>query len=236
MMTASPLPAPPAFEFAPDGWALIVDDHPMFCDALELTLRSICDFDHMRTAHSIGEAIATLARQEPPALVVLDLNLPDVSGLDGLMKVVAAVGPAPVIVVSSLTDNRIITSALKLGAAGFVPKHASRTVFNAAIASISAGDVFVPESFVPTDVPNRQSEALRMLSSLTPQQGRILKYMSDGLLNKQIAFELAIAEATVKAHVTAIMRKLGVQNRTQAVLVAKEAKFTSLLPESDVSH
>ncbi len=91
----------------------------------------------------------------------------------------------------------------------------------------------MPDNFVPTEVPSRQSQALRALSSLTPQQARILDFMSDGLLNKQIAFELSIAEATVKAHVTAIMRKLGVQNRTQAVLVAKEARFSALLPKGE---
>ncbi len=106
------------FGLSQGGWALVVDAHPMFCDALELTLRSICEFEEIRAVNSIGEAIVALEDAPAPALVVLDLNLPDATGLDGLMKLVAAVAPAPVLVVSSLTDNRIITSALKLGAAG----------------------------------------------------------------------------------------------------------------------
>ena len=219
---------------AADGWALIVDDHPMFCDALELTLRSISEFDTIRNANSIGEAVALLARESAPALVVLDLNLPDATGLDGLTRIVNLVAPAPVIVVSSLTDNRIVTSALKVGASGYVPKHSPRTVFKAAIEAVEQGRIYVPDNFVPTEVPTRQTEALRALSSLTPQQARILEFMSDGLLNKQIAYELSIAEATVKAHVTAIMRKLGVHNRTQAVLVAKDATFDSILPEDKI--
>ncbi|MDJ0641086.1 MAG: response regulator transcription factor [Paracoccaceae bacterium] len=223
-----------SIDVAAEGWALIVDDHPMFCDALELTLRSISEFDTIRNANSIGEAVALLSEKTAPALVVLDLNLPDANGLDGLTRIVNLVSPAPVIVVSSLTDNRIVTSALKVGASGYVPKHSPRTVFKAAVESVEQGRIYVPDNFVPTEVPTRQSEALRALSSLTPQQARILEFMSDGLLNKQIAYELSIAEATVKAHVTAIMRKLGVQNRTQAVLVAKDATFDSILPEDKI--
>ncbi len=223
-----------SIDVAAEGWALIVDDHPMFCDALELTLRSISEFDMIRNANSIGEAVALLSENTAPALVVLDLNLPDANGLDGLTRIVNLVSPAPVIVVSSLTDNRIVTSALKVGASGYVPKHSPRTVFKAAVESVEQGRIYVPDNFVPTEVPTRQSEALRALSSLTPQQARILEFMSDGLLNKQIAYELSIAEATVKAHVTAIMRKLGVQNRTQAVLVAKDATFDSILPEDEI--
>lgn len=223
----------PAGDDGSPGWSLIVDDHPMFCDALELTLRSICEFEEIKNANSIGGAVDVLAQKDPPALVVLDLNLPDATGLDGLTRIVNLVSPAPVIVVSSLNDNRIVTSALKVGASGYVPKHSPRIVFKSAIESVQQGRIYVPDSFVPTDVPTRQTEALDALSSLTPQQARILEFMSDGLLNKQIAYELSIAEATVKAHVTAIMRKLGVQNRTQAVLVAKDATFDSILPGNE---
>ncbi|MEM8572117.1 MAG: response regulator transcription factor [Pseudomonadota bacterium] len=215
-----------------EGWALVVDDHPMFCDALELTLRSICDFDEIRTANCLTDALETLEKHGKPSLVVLDLNMPDVTGLDGLARIVSVIAPHPVIVVSSLADNKNVTAALKLGAAGYVPKHSPRSTFKAALDTLSKGRVFVPDSFIPTELPTRQSEALKAVSSLTPQQARILELICNGLLNKQIAYELSIAEATVKAHVTAIMRKLRVQNRTQAVLVAKEAKFSSILPDT----
>jgi len=221
------------FELVPDGWALIVDDHPLFCDALELTLRSIANFSDVRTGASLAEGISVIEEHGSPGLVVLDLNLPDVTGLNGLIRMVNQIDPAPVIVVSSMTDNRVIATAMQSGAAGYVPKHSPRAVFKTAIDAIRDGRIFVPENFVATEVPSVHAEAVRKLSSLTQQQSRILELICDGKLNKQIAYELSIAETTVKAHVTSIMRKLGVQSRTQAVLVAQDAKFVSILPESD---
>ena len=231
MVQVSAIPTTAPLRFSANAWALIVDDHPMFCDALELTLRSICEFASIQSVNSIAEASALIENGDLPSLVVLDLNLPDVSGFDGLARMLTLVAPNPIIVVSSLSENRIITSALKLGASGFVPKHSPRPVFKSAIETIQDGRIFVPESFVASELPDEQSQALRALSTLTPQQARILELISDGLLNKQIAHELSIAEATVKAHVTAIMRKLSVNNRTQAVQVANEAKFKSILPD-----
>ncbi len=204
----------------------------MFCDALELTLRSICDVTDIRSANSIAEAARLVEGGEPPALVILDLNLPDATGFDGLSRILALISPAPLIVVSSMSENQIVTSALKLGASGFLPKHSPRSTFKAALETIQDGRVYVPDNFIATELSTEQSRAVEAVATLTPQQARILELISDGLLNKQIAHELSIAEATVKAHVTAIMRKLGVNNRTQAVLVAGEAKFKSILPSS----
>ncbi|MEL7175263.1 MAG: response regulator transcription factor [Pseudomonadota bacterium] len=223
----------PQFALAPEGWVLIVDDHPLFCEALELTLRSISDYTRLTKADSLKSALDVLQQTPPPALVILDLNLPDVTGMDGLVRMIQAVQPAPVIVVSSVSDNRIVTTALKAGAAGYVPKHSPRTTFHSALEAIASGRIYVPENFVATEVPSQQARALEAIGSLTRQQSRILELICDGLLNKQIAYELSIAETTVKAHVTAIMRKLGVQSRTQAVLVARDANFSEILPESD---
>lgn len=218
------------FRFDPDDWAIIIDDHPMFCDALELTLRSICEFREVEVANSLLTGLEKIAEHEKrPGLVVLDLNMPDVTGFDGLVRVLKAAEPAPVIVVSSMTDNGIVTSALQMGAAGYVPKHSPRNTFRRAIDAIERGDTFLPDNFVAVEPLDKQGSAVRAVASLTPQQARILQLICDGLLNKQIAFELSIAEATVKAHVTAIMRKLNVQNRTQAVLVANDARFNSVL-------
>lgn len=222
----------PSLAFKPDDWALIVDDHPMFCDALELTLRSICEFRAIEVANCLQEGLTTVAaRATRPGLVVLDLHMPDVTGFDGLVRMLKAVDPTPVIVVSSLAENAVVTQALKAGASGYVPKHSPRNTFRRAIDAIEQGRTFVPDNFVAAEPVDRQSNAVRSVASLTPQQARILELICDGMLNKQIAFELSIAEATVKAHVTAIMRKLGVQNRTQAVLVANDARFDSSLPE-----
>ncbi|MEL7211092.1 MAG: response regulator transcription factor [Pseudomonadota bacterium] len=231
MVLSSSLPNQNAIKYAEDAWALVIDDHPMFCDALELTLGSICDFSAIKSTNSIAEATALIEENAPPSLVVLDLNLPDVKGFDGLTRILALVSTCPLVVVSSVTDNKVITSALKIGASGFVPKHSPRSVFKAAIDTIQSGRVYVPDNFLASELSNEQSQALEALSTLTAQQARILDLISEGLLNKQIAHELSIAEATVKAHVTAIMRKLGVNNRTQAVLVAKDAKLETILPK-----
>ncbi|WP_434612756.1 response regulator transcription factor [Tabrizicola sp. M-4] len=216
--------------------ALIVDDHPLFCDALSMTLRAVAGIEGIETADRLETALARLDLSPLPDVVVLDLNLPDVNGLDGLIRLRATAGEVPVVVVSSLADNRVIGAALRAGAAGFVPKHSRREVFKAAFDAIRAGDGFVPEGFVPQADPNapasQREEAIARLSLLTRQQAKILQLICEGMLNKQIAYELSIAETTVKAHVTAIMRKLGVQSRTQAVLIAQEASFDRLMPEN----
>lgn len=215
------------------GWALIIDDHPLFCDALELTLRALDDFAEVKTAHCIDAALPLLAGADAPALILLDLNLPDVSGLDGVIQIKRAAPKTPVVIVSSMTDNVIIKGAIAAGAAGFVPKHAGRAVFKEALAEIAAGHVYKPAGFVPPAESDEMEQAVLRLSSLTHQQGRILELICAGKLNKQIAYDLSIAEGTVKAHVTAIMRKLGVQRRTQAVLVAQQARRFPALPSSD---
>lgn len=217
----------------PGKWALIVDDHPLFCDALELTLRSVAAYTDVRRTHSLASALEELGQAAPPDLVLLDLNLPDVSGLDGLLRLRRQVGDAHVIIVTSVTDNAVINGAIAAGASGFVPKHSSRGTFKEAIDVIRSGQVFTPSGFVAGEGAAEDNVNLRRLTSLTNQQARILELICAGKLNKQIAYELSIAETTVKAHVTAIMRKLGVQNRTQAVLVAHEAQFTSQLPSDE---
>lgn len=232
METSSRSNNPRAFNDKDGSWALVVDDHPMFCDALELTLGSVCEFSKIDCANSISEAADLIKQNTQPALIVLDLNLPDVRGLDGINRMLGLVKSCPLVVVSSVADNKVITSALQIGASGFVPKHSSRSVFKTALEKIEAGGIFVPDNFVATELSEDQNQAMKALSTLTAQQARILDLISEGLLNKQIAHELSIAEATVKAHVTAIMRKLGVNNRTQAVLVAKDAKLDTILPNN----
>ncbi len=214
-------------------WALVVDDHPLFCDALELTLKSVADFKVVRTADCLEGALEKLANHNAPSLIILDLNLPDVNGLDGLIRLKRQAEKTPVIIVSSMTDNSIISGAIVAGAAGFVPKHSARAVFKEAISHIERGEIYKPAGFVESSGGDEHTETVSRLSSLTNQQARILELICEGKLNKQIAFDLTIAETTVKAHVTAIMRKLGVQSRTQAVLVAQDARFASVLPSGE---
>ncbi|MEH7826986.1 response regulator transcription factor [Gemmobacter denitrificans] len=215
--------------------ALIIDDHPLFCDALSITLRTVAGLDQVETLDRLETALARLDLSPLPDVIVLDLNLPDVTGLDGLLRVKAAAGAVPVVVVSSLTDNRIIAGALQAGAAGFVPKHSRREVFRAAFEAIRSGGIWLPEGYVPpageSGPANARENALARLALLTRQQAKILQLICEGRLNKQIAYDLSIAEPTVKAHVSAIMRKLGVQSRTQAVLIANEVNFSTILPD-----
>jgi len=220
----------------PLAFALIVDDHPLFCDALSMTLKSVAGIAEIESADRLETAIRRVDLNPAPDVILLDLNLPDVNGIDGLIRLRQAAAGVPVLVVSSLADNRVIGACLAAGAAGFVPKHSRREVFRAAIEALRAGRRFLPEGYEPppegkATTASAREEAIGRLALLTRQQARILQLICEGLLNKQIAYELSIAETTVKAHVTAIMRKLGVQSRTQAVLIARETNFASLMPE-----
>lgn len=207
---------------------LIVEDHPLFCDALSITLQIVGGISSVRTTSSIGDCLRQLAIGPQPDAVFLDLNLPDADGLDGLLKVRKAAPDAVMLIVSSLTSPAIVNAAIDFGASGYVPKHSQRQVFQDALARIARGEIYLPEGFVAPDGPRPLAQTRDRLESLTRQQSRILSLISEGKLNKQIAHDLDIAESTVKAHVTVIMRKLGVQTRTQAVLAAQAARFDSL--------
>ena len=212
---------------------LVIDDHPLFCDALSLTLQSLQTDGQVDTAHSLAEGFQVIDKAMKPDAILLDLNLPDVDGVDGLIRLRAHVPDVPVIVISSYDDNRIIASVLKAGAAGFISKQSARGKLEEALQQIWAGQTYVPSSYQPEaqsqDPINPEDDRVALLQLLTPQQGKILQLVCEGMLNKQIAHEVSIAETTVKAHVTAILRKLKVQSRTQAVLIAQEARFSSIL-------
>lgn len=208
---------------------LIVDDHPLFCDALSMTLQTVVRIGDVHTADRLEKALELLATGLRPDAVMLDLNLPDVDGLDGLIRLRSAAN-APIIVVSSLADNRVVSQVIRAGAAGYVPKHSQRDVFRTAFDALRRGETFLPEGCTLLEADDTD-DAVSRLATLTNQQARILQLICEGKLNKQIAYDLSIAETTVKAHVTAIMRKLGVQSRTQAVLIAKQASFANVLQE-----
>ncbi len=214
---------------------LVIDDHPLFCDALSMTLESAFAAVEVRTANRLCDGISTLGAASPPDVVLLDLNLPDADGLDGLVRIRSASPNVRVIVVSSFSDNRTIASAMGAGASGFIPKDSARPVLLDALSRVRAGETFVPADFVAPEARDHAEAAIEeRLQTLTPAQSRILELVSAGMLNKQIAYELSVAETTVKAHITAILRKLGVQNRTQAVLAVQRSRpGSSLKPTSE---
>lgn len=218
---------------------LVIEDHPLFCEALTMTLTDCLKVENISSAESLADALKHIETHGSPDIVVLDLNLPDVAGMDGLIRLKAASPGTPVIVVSSIKDNRIVAAVLKNGGSGFISKDSPREQISDAVRMVWDGGIYTPEGYVESagsDAPAEDQLLISRLAELTPQQGRILHAICEGKLNKQIAFELSIAEATVKAHVTAILRKLGVHSRTQAVLVAQKARFSSILHEEPLDR
>jgi DNA-binding NarL/FixJ family response regulator len=192
---------------------IIADDHPLFRSALGHAVGKVWPDAAIIEASSAAEARTALADGGAEALL-LDLHMADSSGLSVLMDLRQDYPALPVVIVSASEEPRVSAAAAQLGAAGFIPKSASLDAMREGLAAVRDGDGWFPESDEGAD------DDLARIASLTPAQRRILGAIRQGLLNKQIAYELAISEATVKAHITAILRKLGVNSRTQAVLLA----------------
>ena len=200
---------------------LVIDDHPLFRDALELALiKSKVAPENIQTFSNITDAIAAM-RQASYSLVLLDLNLADSKGFEGLSKIRAINNTIPVIIVSATESKEAFTTAAALGASGYIPKSSALDDINSSIEKVLSGKQAFPDNMSDSETANLN--AAQKLRSLTPAQTRVMSCLSDGLLNKQIAFEMSISEATVKAHMTAIFRKLGANNRTQALLVFRDA-------------
>ncbi|WP_181706262.1 response regulator transcription factor [Chthonobacter rhizosphaerae] len=214
---------------------LIVDDHPLFREALQSVISRDWPGAEIREADSIQAAEDLLGAGLSVDLALLDLSMPDVHGFDGLLRLRTAHPRLPIVVVSGLEDARIVREALSYGVAGFIPKSVRRDELGRAIGEVMTGSVYVPAGLEPsgeTQDPSR-AERIQRLKTLTPQQVRVLKMLRQGLLNKQIAFELNVGETTVKAHVSEILRKLGVYSRTQAVIEASKIDFDQVLADQE---
>lgn len=202
---------------------VIADDHPLFRTALQQALQQTLGDLRLLEADSFA-AVQSLAEAHPDAdLVLLDLKMPGTSGLSGLAYLRGQHPTLPVVVVSAHEDPDLIYRTIDLGASGFIPKSVDLEVLLAALTSILAGDVWLPPGLPPRRQAAAEAEREfgQRLAALTPQQYRVLCLMTEGLLNKQIADRLDVSEATVKAHVTAILRKLGCHSRTQAAVAAR---------------
>jgi len=213
---------------------LIIDDHPLFREALHSAVRmAYPDVDTVE-ARSLSEALEILAGPKPFDLALLDLGMPDVHGFEGLLQLRIHHPRLPVVVVSGHDEQKIISEALSYGAAGFIPKSVRKSDLANAIRSVMDGAVHVPENYKPESLDPEsadRAEMVRRLAKLTPQQLRVLQMLRQGLLNKQIAFELQVGETTVKAHVSEILRKLNVYSRTQAVIEVSKLENVDLFRE-----
>lgn len=205
---------------------LVVDDHPLVCSALETTLVNAFACTVMQ-AHSASEALQTIEMLKDIDLVLLDLKLPDVEGFQGLIQLRTMAPRMPVLVLSGLDDARLSQLVRGYGAMGFLTKKASAAEIVGAVHSVLAGETV----FSATDelsgmaLDERSDHHAKAIARLTPQQTTVLRMLGEGLLNKQIAFELSISESTVKGHVSAILNKLEVSSRMQAVLIAQGGVF-----------
>ena len=196
---------------------VVADDHPLFRAALRSAVEKAAPGAVIAECASLAEVQAALA-EAPTDLLLLDLKLSDSEGMAGLTRIRADHPAVPVAVVSASEEPPTVRRALTLGAAGFIPKSAALPVMVEAITAILSGDSWAPDVGVPG--PEEGDLEVR-IASLTPSQLRILEGLRAGRLNKQIAFDLGVTEATIKAHLTSVFRKLGVQNRTQAVILAQ---------------
>lgn len=197
---------------------IIADDHPLFRQALLIALKEQFNTTQWLEAETVETISECLVQNADADLLLLDLNIPGAHGFDHLIRIRKQYPDIPVVVISAYSDETIIAKAMQHGASGFVPKSESVPTIITAITQVLSGQLWVPGTFekVQEEVSNVADEAI---AKLTVQEYRILMMFSEGLLNKQIGDKLCVAEATVKAHASAIFRKLNVRNRTQAAMM-----------------
>lgn len=202
---------------------IIADDHPLFRAALKQAVTQAVPGVEIVEADSLEAVQAAVDNHSDADLVLLDLHMPGTNGFTGLVFLRGQNPGIPVVVVSGSEDASVMKRALDYGASGFIPKSSPLEVIAEAIGAVLEGEEWLPEEVADSlhDVTEEDQQFAANLASLTPQQFRVLTMLTEGLLNKQIAYELNVSEATIKAHVTAILRKLGVHSRTQAVIAAQ---------------
>lgn len=215
---------------------LIADDHPLFREAIGSVIASGFPECETLETEDLDSALELSQEHDDLDLILLDLNMPGMNGLNGLITLRNDSPTIPVVIVSAEEDKQIVLQAITYGAVGFITKSSPRQQMTEALQQILDGNVYLPSDIIRSSKPasshRRHDDSQippEMLSSLTRRQLLVLERMSEGESNKQIAYNLNIAETTVKAHVSAILRKLGVHNRIQAVLSAGNIDFSQYL-------
>jgi len=206
---------------------LIADDHPLFRDALSAALQALFDDLEIVQSGSLDETINQLEGNKDIDLVLLDLHMPGSEDFYGVIRISEDFPKVPVAVVSANDSNTVVSKVMAFGARGFIPKTTPSQETATAIKSILNGEVWLPEGVQDnlSKVERDEIDIASRMAELTPKQFQVLKHLQGGMLNKQIAFDLNITEATVKAHISAIFKKLEVNNRTQAVLIAEKLQL-----------
>jgi DNA-binding NarL/FixJ family response regulator len=216
---------------------VIADDHPLFRGALREAVSGLFEAADIAEAGAFDEVSKLLDRGGDVDLILLDLTMPGVRGFSGLMYLRAQYPSVPVVVVSANDDPAVIRRCMSFGASGFIPKTLGIEEMRRAIMRVLKGGVWTPPDVdLEAGSDAEAAELMARLSTLTPQQVRVLMMLSEGLLNKQIAYELSVSEATVKAHVSAILQKLGVESRTQAVIAAAKIEIGQWPQSAPIGH
>ena len=206
---------------------VIADDHPLFRQALRETITPIFQNTQILEFESLEETTASLKKEEAE-LLLLDLRMPDSDGLAGLMTIKGLYPTLPVIIVSASEEADTVRAAIQAGASGYIYKSYTLKQIHDAVEIVNQGGVHVPEGVEEqvSDDEHKELDIITRVSSLTPSQLKVFLLISQGYMNKQIAAMMIISEATVKAHVTSVYKKLGVRSRTQAVLASKSLDIT----------
>lgn len=208
---------------------IVADDHPLFREALIHAIGNCVSDAEIIEADSL-DTLQVVVEANPEAdLLLLDLNMPGVTGFSALAYIRSKHQSLPTVIVSAMDDPAVIRRSIQHGASGFIPKSSAIATLERGIRAVLDGEVWIPDDIDLRDDHLDSGEAgiATAISTLTPHQFRVLMMLGEGLLNKQIAFQLGVSEATIKAHVTAILRKMGVNNRTQAVLAVQQLRINA---------
>lgn len=199
---------------------VIADDHPLFRNALFQSVHMAISRANLLEADSLDSLLTLLDKEDDVDLLLLDLKMPGANGMSGLIQLRRQYPDLPIVVISASEEDNVIRQVRSHGAFGFIPKSSDMRALISSLNQVLDGEPVYPEGLGEGN--DEITELTDKIAALTPQQYKVLGMLSDGLLNKQIAYELNVSEATIKAHMTAIFRKLGVKNRTQAVILLQQ--------------